>query len=114
MVEQDLFLRTLNNIQNKRDRILNGKINCIPLGFKRFENELPGIERGKYYLFTANSKVGKTQITDYICLYNTIKQIIDENLDIKLKIFYFTLEIKINTNLFGYVIFFTYLCKQQK
>jgi hypothetical protein len=35
---------------------------------------------------------GKTQITDYICLYNTIKQIIDENLDIKLKIFYFTLE----------------------
>ena len=57
MIENNLFLRTLNTIQDKRDRILDGKINCIPWGLPRFENHLPGIEKGKYYLFTANSKV---------------------------------------------------------
>lgn len=34
----------------------------------------------------------KTQITDWLFVYNTIRQIIDENLNIRLKIFYFTLE----------------------
>ena len=34
----------------------------------------------------------KTQITDWLFLYNTIRQVIDLDLKIKLKIFYFTLE----------------------
>lgn len=34
----------------------------------------------------------KTQITDWLFLYNTIRQIVDDNLNIKLRIFYFTLE----------------------
>lgn len=34
----------------------------------------------------------KTQITDWLFVYNTIRQIIDNGLNIKLKIFYFTLE----------------------
>ena len=34
----------------------------------------------------------KTQIADWLFLYNTIQQVIDNNLNIKLKIFYFTLE----------------------
>ena len=87
-----LFDRAYKNIVEKRNRVLSGKINCIPLGFPRFENELPGIEQGKNYLITANSKVGKSQITDWIFLYNTIQQVIDKGLDIRLKIFYFTLE----------------------
>lgn len=57
MVEQSLFLRTLNTVKNKRERILNGNINCIPLNLPRFEEQFPGIEKGKYLLFTANSKV---------------------------------------------------------
>ena len=52
-----LFDRAYKNIVEKRNRVLSGKINCIPLGFPRFENELPGIEQGKYYQITANSKV---------------------------------------------------------
>jgi len=87
-----LFDRTYQKIVEKRERILNGKINCIPLGLPRFENELPGIEQGKSILFTANSKVGKSQIADWLTLYNPIQQIIDNKLDIRLKIFYFTLE----------------------
>lgn len=34
----------------------------------------------------------KTQITDWLFVYNTIRQVIDDDLNIRLKIFYFTLE----------------------
>jgi len=34
----------------------------------------------------------KTQIADWLFLYNTIQQVIDKDLNIKLKIFYFSLE----------------------
>ncbi len=90
--KQSLFNRTFKTIVNKRQRLLDGKINCIPVGFPRFENEFPGLEQGKSILFTANSKVGKTQIADWVVLYNTIQQVIDFKIDVRLKIFYFTLE----------------------
>lgn len=52
-----LFRRVYNNVKERRERILSGKINCIPWGLPRFEKHLPGIEKGRYYLLTANSKV---------------------------------------------------------
>lgn len=55
----NLYNRVYDDLIERRERILSGKINCIPWGLPRFENKLPGIERGKYYLNTANSKVGK-------------------------------------------------------
>ena len=90
--KKSLFSRVYENIVDRRDRLLSGKINCIPWGLPRFEEDHPGLEQGKNVLFTANSKVGKTQICDFLVLFNPIKKIIDENLDIRLKIFYFTLE----------------------
>lgn len=54
-----LFNRVYEDLQNRRERILSGKINCIPWGLPRFELQSPGIEQGKYYLLTANSKVGR-------------------------------------------------------
>jgi len=87
-----LFDRTYNRIVKRRERILDGKVNCIPWGLPRFEESSPGIEQGKYYLVSANQKVGKTQIADWLFLYNVIQQIIDNGLNIRLKIFYFTLE----------------------
>lgn len=53
-----LYNRVFDNIVERRKRILTGKINCIPWGLPRFEEENPGIEQGKFYLLTANSKVG--------------------------------------------------------
>jgi len=90
--KKSLFSRVYENIVDRRERLLSGKINCIPWGLPRFEEDHPGLEQGKNVLFTANSKVGKTQICDFLVLFNPIKKIIDENLDIRLKIFYFTLE----------------------
>lgn len=90
--KSSLFSRVYKSIQERKNRILSGLINCIPWGLPRFEEVSPGIEQGKYLLFTANSKVGKTQITDFLCLFNTVKQIIDNKLNIRVKIFYFSLE----------------------
>ena len=90
--KKTLYDRVYEQIVNRRDRLLKGNINCIPWGLPRFEEEHPGLEQGKNLLFTANSKVGKTQICDFLILFNIVRQIIDENLDIKVKIFYFTLE----------------------
>ena len=90
--QKSLYSRVIKNIEDRRNRILSGKINCIPWGLPRFENESPGIEQGTYYNITANTKVGKTQIADHLFLYNPIQQVIDNNLNVKLKIFYFTLE----------------------
>ena len=50
-----LFDRVYQKIVDRRERIKSGKINCIPWGLPRFEEESPGIEKGKFYLITANS-----------------------------------------------------------
>tara|TARA_R110000822_G_scaffold302649_2_gene426959 strand:+ start:15124 stop:15306 length:183 start_codon:yes stop_codon:yes gene_type:complete len=54
-----LYSRVYEDLIERRERVLSGKINCITWSLPRFEVELPGIEQGKYYLFTANSKVGR-------------------------------------------------------
>ena len=88
----NIFDRVFNEIESRRERILSGKINVIPWGLPRFEEFNPGIEKGKYYIITANSKIGKTQITDFLFVYNAFKQIKLHNLPIKLVIKYFSLE----------------------
>lgn len=57
-IKKSLFSRVYNNIIDRRERLLYGKTNCIPWGLPRFEEDLPGIEQGNYYLFSANQKVG--------------------------------------------------------
>ena len=60
---------TLDRIRHyrlRRDRILQGKFNCIPWPFQRFKNYVPGTEKGKYIIITANQKVGKSKLADYM------------------------------------------------
>lgn len=87
-----LFKRVLKGLKDRRERIVSGKVNCIPWGLPRFQRFLPGIEKAKYYILTANSKVGKSQICDWLFMYNPFRQIKRKGLPIKLKIFYFSLE----------------------
>jgi len=103
-----LFDRVFEDIENRRERILSGKVNAIPWGLPRFEEYNPGIEKAKYYLPTASSKVGKTQITDFLFMYNPFRQIKENNLPIKLVIKYFSLEMSKEekiAQLLSYVIF---------
>lgn len=87
-----LYERVLTDIKESRDRVVNGLINCIPCPFKRFRATFPGLEKGKYIIFTASSKIGKTQISDEIALYNSFMYAFHHRDQIRLKVFYFTLE----------------------
>lgn len=78
-------------IENKRLRE-EGKDIAIPFPFARFSEEIPGIQKGRYIITTANQKVGKTQFTDFLFLYGPYRFIKETNTNIKIKILYFTLE----------------------
>ena len=77
--------------ENKRLRE-SGKDISIPFPFARFSEEIPGMQKGRYIITTANSKVGKTQFTDFLFLYGPYKFITENQTNIKIKVLYFTLE----------------------
>lgn len=88
----ELTQRVIKDITEKRQRILDGKINCIPSPFVNFRNDFPGIEQGKYYLISGASKSGKTQLASYLFLYQPIMYAYEHPDQIRIQIFYFPLE----------------------
>lgn len=88
----DLYNRVFKGLVAKREKVINGGINCIPFNLPRFEEELPGVEKKQMYGITASPKVGKTQITDALFVYNPILFALQHPEQIRIKIFYFTLE----------------------
>ena len=84
--------RVLTNLKERRSRVLEGKINCIPSPFKRFRNDFIGIEQSCYYCITASTKGGKSQFTSYTFIYEPLMFCYYTNKDIDLKVLYFPLE----------------------
>ena len=78
------------NIQ-RRQRVEDGKYNCFPFPFERFRRIYPGVEQGKYILLTANQKVGKSKLADYLFIYEPLFYTMDHP-ELKAKILYFSLE----------------------
>lgn len=87
--------RVIKLIEDKKDRVLSGKFNSIPINFKRFRVEFPGIEKGMYYQVTASTKVGKTQVTDHMFLYEPLKFVFMNKDKIRIHITYFTWEMSV-------------------
>lgn len=87
-------VKILNRLKLRQQRILDGKVNCIPSKFIRFRNDFIGIEQECYYTITSFTKGAKTQFTSDVfifeplmyCYYNR-----GEN-NVKLKVIYFPLE----------------------
>lgn len=84
--------RVINNLKDRRNNALNGEINCIPFDFTRFSNDIPGIEKDKYYLISGNTKSGKSQLTNYLFLYTPLLYAYHNPDKVRVKIFYFPLE----------------------
>lgn len=84
--------RVFKLIQDRREKILNGGINSIPSPFTRFRNDFLGLEQGNYIVITASTKVGKTQITSYLVIYNSILYAYNNPDKLRVKIFMFPLE----------------------
>jgi len=75
----------------RRQRIIDGKYNCLPFPFERFRKKYPGVEQGKFILVTANQKVGKSKLADFIFIYEPLFYIM-EHPELKVKVLYFSLE----------------------
>lgn len=82
----------ISHYREKRLRVINGLFNCLPWPFERFRNYLPGTEKGKYIIVTANQKVGKSKFVDFVYVYSVILFLL-EHPEIRVKILYFTLEV---------------------
>lgn len=89
----DIFNRVLANLKENQQNRLKGNVNCIPWSLKRFSTVLPGVQKKRYYIVTASSKVGKTKLADYLFMYEPYFFYKNNPNKIKLKIFYFSLEL---------------------
>lgn len=88
----NLIERTFGYIKERRDKIISGGINSIPSPFVRFSDEFIGIEQKKYYIVTANTKVGKTQLASFLFLFTPLLYAYEHPDQLRLKIFYYPLE----------------------
>ncbi len=119
---QSAFDRALERVDKNR----NNEFNCIPFGLPKFEQFLPGVMQKHIYNITANSSVGKTKFTDHAFLYQPYDFLIKHpESKIKLKFFYYSLEIDTETkillgvvkrlyNQYGIEIDLKYLLSQNK
>lgn len=89
-----LFNNVLGRIQTNKAIRDSGGFVCFPWNnMPKLSTILPGIQKARYVIVTANSKVGKTQITDYLYVLSPLDFLrAHPNSGLKLKIFYFSLE----------------------
>lgn len=88
----ELFNRVYEDLVERKNRIEKGLINCIPFNLPRFSSVLPGIEQSTYTIVTANTKVGKSQLTDWLYVFTAFFYAYTHRQQVRIKIFYFTLE----------------------
>lgn len=87
------FKRVLQELEENKSLREQGKDIVIPwIDLPKLGSIIPGIQKEKYCIITANAKVGKTQLTDFLFLYQPYKYITTRKTNLKLKVFYFTLE----------------------
>jgi hypothetical protein len=84
--------RRLLAYRENRERLSNGKINCIPTPFSRIGTCFPGIQQQKYYLMTGNTKSAKTSLTNYLFVWYPVVYAYCYPDKLRVKIFYFSLE----------------------
>lgn len=84
--------RILEKLKERKKKVEEGSINCIPLPFNRFRQDFPGIEQERYYIVTGSPKSGKTQLMNYLFIYNTILYYYTHPDVLKVKVFFFPLE----------------------
>lgn len=92
MSEVTLQKRVVDSLKERRERLFNNQLNCIPSPFKRFREDFIGIEQACQYLVTASTKGSKSQFTSYTFIYKPLMFCYNTKLDIDYKVIYFPLE----------------------
>lgn len=88
----ELYNKTIQEIEDRRQRILDGGVNCIPSPFKRFTDDFCGVEQDTYYCITSFTKGGKSMLCSYLFIYNSIMYAYFAKEKVDFKILYFPLE----------------------
>lgn len=88
-----IFDRTLSHIERNKQIKEEGGFNCIPFGFPRFENYLPGIMKSRMYTITASSGVGKSKFARQKFVVDPFDFIMNNpESGMDMKVFYFAME----------------------
>jgi len=88
-----LHERAIEKMSANRRTAINGGVNCIPTTFSRFSKYWPGVEKGKYYMVTASSGVGKSKLAKKTFVFDVVDTILahpEWGIDLHIK--YFCLE----------------------
>lgn len=88
----NLVDNALKQLEERRQRILDGGLNCIPSPFKRFRGDFPGLEQSQYLCVTSYTKGGKTSVVSYMFLFELVWFAYFTKADIDFHILYFALE----------------------
>ena len=109
-----LILRVLENAKERREKILSGKVNCIPSPFKTFRYDFPGVELGTYYLVSGGAKSSKSKITNFLFLFNSILYAYHHPELVRLKVFYALLEEKAENITGKFICYLLYILSDKK
>lgn len=109
-----LIERVLENAKERREKILSGKVNCIPSPFKTFRYDFPGVELGTYYLVSGGAKSSKSKITNFLFLFNSILYVYHHPELVRLKVFYALLEEKAENITGKFICYLLYVLSDKK
>lgn len=109
-----LIQRVLENAKERREKILSGKVNCIPSPFKTFRYDFPGVELGTYYLVSGGAKSSKSKITNFLFLFNSIFYAYHHPELVRLKVFYALLEEKAENITGKFICYLLYILSDKK
>lgn len=109
-----LIQRVLENAKEQREKILSGKVNCIPSPFKTFRYDFPGVELGTYYLVSGGAKSSKSKITNFLFLFNSILYAYHHPELVRLKVFYALLEEKAENITGKFICYLLYIFSDKK
>lgn len=96
-----LFEKAFNRIEENRFK----QYNCIPFTekFPKLSEYLPGPQQGRYYIVSGASGAGKSQVTDHMFLFTPFDFTKESETDIKVKTFYFSLELDGETKMHQWI-----------
>lgn len=109
-----LLKDVIQNIEKRKRRRETGLFNSIPCPFPKLQDYYPGIEKGKYEMITASPKRGKSQLTDYMYVYNPIKFCNETNSDLDYEVHYLSLEMTKQQKLIQAMCHFMFLDSEGK
>ena len=92
--DYSLFNSTVDKIVENRHIRDEGGVIAIPWNLPRLSKVLPGVRKSQYIAITAGTKQSKTQLTDFLYMYQPIEWLLNHpETNISLKIKYFSLEL---------------------